>query len=520
VFVVSDFISPPGWEKTLGQLAERHEVTAVRLFDPLEMNLPDLGLILMRDAETGEQLVVDTHDAGFRRRFSARRQSARRPCEKGLPPPASTPSSSPPTTTSRARSCALPISASNAAASPTGVARREAFPTTFHSPPRWHGHEAHVLGGRADRIRPRLGCGGIAGAPGRAETAAMTIAPLVHFLWPTMLYALLAIPLLLFLYIWLLRKRKKTSIRYASLSLVKEAMAGRSAWRRHVPPALLLMALTALLLAAARPAAMLTLPSHSQTIMLAMDVSGSMRATDVQPNRLVASQEAAKAFVAELPRNVQIGVVAFAGTAAVVQAPTLSRDDVNAAIDRFQLQRATAIGSGIVLSLATIFPEAGIDLSQITGQRNMPPAPGDKPKPPFTPVPPGSYASAAIILLTDGQRTTGPDPVEAAKMAADRGVRIYTVGIGTKDGETIAFEGWSMRVRLDEETLKTIATITRADYFYAGTAADLKKVYQGLSTRLVLEKRETEISGLLAALGALLVVTSAGLSVWWFGRVA
>jgi Ca-activated chloride channel family protein len=251
-----------------------------------------------------------------------------------------------------------------------------------------------------------------------------------------------------------------------------------------------------------------------------MDVSGSMRAADVLPSRLVAAQEAAKSFVADLPRNVKIAVVAFAGTAAVVQAPTLSRDDVNAAIDRFQLQRGTAIGSGIVLSLATIFPEAGIDLSQITGERRMPPGPNDKPPPDFKPVPPGSYPSAAIILLTDGQRTTGPDSLEAAKMAADRGIRIYTVGIGTKEGETIGFEGWSMRVRLDEDTLKAVAKLTNADYFYAGTAADLKKVYQGLSTRLIVEKKETEISALLATLGAALVVLAAGLSVWWFGRVA
>ena len=348
----------------------------------------------------------------------------------------------------------------------------------------------------------------------------MTPAPLMNFLWPEMLWALLAIPLLVLLYVWLLRRRKKTALRYASLSLVKEALGAMSAWRRHVPPTLLLFALAALLLATARPTAVVTLPSQSQTIVLAMDVSGSMRATDVQPNRLVASQDAAKAFVAELPRNVRVAVVAFAGTAAVVQAPTLSREDIYASIDRFQLQRATAIGSGIVLSLATIFPDAGIDLSQITGQRNMPPSPGDKPKQDFTPVPPGSYSSAAVILLTDGQRTTGPDPLEAAKMAADRGVRVYTVGIGTKEGETIAFEGWSMRVRLDEDTLKGIANITRADYFYAGTAEDLKKVYQGLSARMVVEKRETEISALFAALGALLVVFAAGLSVWWFGRVA
>jgi len=348
----------------------------------------------------------------------------------------------------------------------------------------------------------------------------MTAPPPMTFIWPDMLWGLLALPLLIAGYLWLLHRRRKTALRFSNLSLVKQAMSKHSLWRRHVPPALLLLAVAALIVAAARPAAVITLPSQQETIVLAMDVSGSMRAADVQPNRLVASQEAAKAFVADLPRSVRLAVVSFAGTAAVVQAPTLSRDDIVAAIDRFQLQRGTAIGSGIVLSLATIFPEAGIDLSQITGQRNMPPAPGDKPKPEFTPVEPGSYSSAAIILLTDGQRTTGPDPLEAAKMAADRGVRIYTVGIGTKEGETIGFEGWSMRVRLDEPTLKNIASITRADYFYAGTAADLKKVYQGLSTRLVVEKKETEISALFAALGALLVVVAAGLSVWWFGRVA
>jgi Ca-activated chloride channel family protein len=344
--------------------------------------------------------------------------------------------------------------------------------------------------------------------------------PAMTFIWPAMLWALLALPLLVVGYLWLLRRRRKTALRYASLALVKEALGRRGAWRRHVPPALLWLAIAALLLATARPAAVISLPLQEQTIVLAMDVSGSMRATDVQPNRLVASQEAAKAFVAELPRSVRVAVVSFAGTAAVVQPPTLNHEDVYASIDRFQLQRATAIGSGIVLSLATIFPEAGIDLSQITGQRAMPPAAGEKPKPEFKPVEPGSYNSAAIILLTDGQRTTGPDPIDAAKMAADRGVRVYTVGVGTKEGETIAFEGWSMRVRLDEETLKNIANITRAEYFYAGTASDLKKVYQGLSTRLVMEKKETEIGALFAALGALLVVVAAGLSIWWFGRVA
>jgi Ca-activated chloride channel family protein len=340
------------------------------------------------------------------------------------------------------------------------------------------------------------------------------------FAWPDLLWSLLVLPLLVLLYWWLMHRRKKNTLRFASLSIVKQAMGKGPGWRRHVPPVLMLLALATLLLASARPRAVVTLPLQQETIILAMDVSGSMRATDVQPNRMVAAQEAAKAFLNDLPRSVRVGVVSFAGTAAVVQPPTQNREDIVAAIDRFQLQRGTAIGSGIVLSLATIFPDAGIDLSQITGQRNMPLGPGDKPPKEFTPVPPGSFTSAAIVLLTDGQRTTGPDPMDAAKMAADRGVKVYSVGIGTKEGETIGFEGWSMRVRLDEDTLKNVANLTRAEYFYAGTAADLKKVYQSLSSRMVVEKKETEITALFAAAGAALVLLAAALSVWWFGRVA
>ncbi|MDL2338965.1 MAG: VWA domain-containing protein [Pseudomonadota bacterium] len=356
----------------------------------------------------------------------------------------------------------------------------------------------------------------------------------MSFLWPSLLWLLLLLPLLVALYAWLLTRRKKTPLRYSSLSLIKQAAANGPGWRRHVPPLLMLIAIATMLVATARPLAVIKLPSQQETIILAMDVSGSMRAADVQPNRLVAAQEAAKAFVAELPRSVRVGIVSFAGTAAVVQPPTHNRADVVEAIDRFQLQRGTAIGSGIVLSLATLFPDAGIDLSQVTGARSMPAATPpdnaplghardgstDKPAPEFTPVSPGSYGSGAIILLTDGQRTTGPDPLESARMAADRGVKVYSVGIGTRDGESISFEGWTMRVKLDEDTLKSISTMTMGEYFYAGTAADLKKVYQSLSTRLVVERKETEVSGLFAGAAALLVLLSAGLSVAWFGRVA
>jgi Ca-activated chloride channel family protein len=345
----------------------------------------------------------------------------------------------------------------------------------------------------------------------------------MNFLWPQFLWLLLVAPLLAGLYVWLLRRKKKTALRYASLSIVREAMGTRQSIRRHIPPVLFLLALVAMLVAAARPVAVVTLPSNQQTIILAMDVSGSMRATDVQPNRLVAAQEAAKKFIAELPRHVKVGIVAFAGSAQVAQLPTVNREDLVTAIDRFQLQRATATGNAIVISLATLFPDAGIDLQQVGnnrfGQQARPLNEPPKEKKEFTPVAPGSYNSAAIIMLTDGQRTTGVDPLEAAKMAADRGVRVYTVGIGTVDGETIGFEGWSMRVRLDEETLKAVANKTQAEYFYAGTAETLKKVYETLSSRLTVEKKETEVSSLFALGAAVLALLAGGLSLLWFNRI-
>lgn len=344
------------------------------------------------------------------------------------------------------------------------------------------------------------------------------------FQWPEMLWFLAGVPALVGLYVWLMRRRKKNALRYASLSIVREAMGPRHALRRHLPPALLLLSLVAMIVAMARPSAVVTLPFQRSTIILAMDVSGSMRAQDVQPNRLVAAQNAARAFIADTPPSTQIGIVSFAGTASVVSPPTNNREDLYAAIERFQMQRATAIGSGIIVSLATIFPDAGIEISHLTGGSTPTPGrPGStpsvkKPEKPAAKVPPGSYNAAAIILLTDGQRTTGPDTMEAARMAADRGVRIFTVGIGTTSGEIIGFEGWSMRVRLDEETLKAVANLTQGEYFYAGTAADLKKVYQTLSARLVMETRHTEVGALFTGLAGLLVLAAAGLSLAWFHR--
>ena len=345
------------------------------------------------------------------------------------------------------------------------------------------------------------------------------------FLWPELLWLLAAVPVLIGIYILLLRRKRKQVMRYAGLGLVRDAMGAAQRFRRHVPPLVFLLALIALIVAVARPHATLTLPSQYETIILAMDVSGSMRATDVQPSRIVAAQNAARAFIADQPSSARIGVVSFAATASVVQPPTRNREDILAAIDRFQLQRGTAVGSGILVSLKMIFPDVEIDLRASNPRNDARGVPLDKagadapgkvaPKA----VPPGSYTSAAIIVLTDGQTTTGPNPTEAARMAADRGVRVFTVGIGTANGEVLGSEGWSMRVRLDEDALKNIAEITHAEYFYASNSPDLNKIYQSLNTRLSFETRQTEITAFLAAAAAILSLLSALLSMLWFNRI-
>jgi len=355
----------------------------------------------------------------------------------------------------------------------------------------------------------------------------------MSFLWPRLLPLLVLVPMLVLLYLWLLRRRARSAVRYTGLGLVREAMSPGQGIRRHLPPALFLLALTAMLLAVARPTAVVTLPSAHETVILAMDVSGSMRADDVSPTRLAAAQAAARAFIADLPRSTRVGLVTFGGTAALVQPPTDVRDDLLAAIDRFELQRGTAVGSGLLISLKTIFPDIEFDLrSQDPRRRAQGPraapldrgrgsstAAGTEAKAAPPPVPPGSHESAVIILLTDGQTTTGPDPIASAWMAAERGVRVYTVGIGTPNGEILVGDGWSMRVRLDEDALKAIADITVGEYFYAGTADDLKKVYESLTARVVLETRETEVTALFAAAGAALALFSALLSMLWFRRV-
>ena len=339
----------------------------------------------------------------------------------------------------------------------------------------------------------------------------------MRFLWPETLWLLLAAPVVAAAYVAVLRRKAHSAQKFAGLGLTV-----RSTWTRHLPPALYLLALLTLVLASARPTAVVTLPSQQRTIILAIDVSLSMRATDVLPNRLAAAQAAAKDFIQEQPSDARIGIVSFAGTALLVQQPTRNREDLVAAIDRLQLDRHTAIGSGIIMSLAALFPNDGIDLeSMVLGAR----APQGKTAPKkaepkeVKPVAPGSNPNAAIILLTDGRRTTGPDPLEAARMAAHRGVRVFTVGFGNAQGGSVAIEGYSIYMMFDEATLKAIAEITNAQYFHATTGSELRTIYDSLTSRFVLQREQTEVTAFFALAAASLVLLAAALSLLGFSRI-
>lgn len=359
--------------------------------------------------------------------------------------------------------------------------------------------------------------------------------PAVSFNSPEYLWLLTLLPLAVAFYLLLLHRRKKVAVRYGNFGMLKHALGARGRIRRHIPPALFLIALGIMILAIARPSAIMTVSSHKATVILAMDVSGSMRATDVKPSRVEAMQAAAKAYIAQQRKEVLIGIVAFAGSAFLVQAPTTDHAALDAAIDRLELQRATAVGSGILVSLATLFPGEDFSVNPFTGRSDPtdpafggftsngssnsgPPLGAPKKKPPVD-VEPGSNKSKVIILLTDGSTNAGPDPIEAARTAARHGVRIFTVGFGTANGDIVGFGGRRMRADLDEDALKRIADITRGEYHRASSAEELQAVYHLLSTSVIVQTKETEITSYFTAIAALFAAASAGLSMLWFSRI-
>jgi Ca-activated chloride channel family protein len=343
----------------------------------------------------------------------------------------------------------------------------------------------------------------------------------MNFIWGGILWLLVLIPVLIGLYVLAQRRRQKFALRYASLSLVKDALGKRPGIRRHIPAALFLAALGVIIFALARPSATVDLPAEEGTVILSMDVSGSMRATDITPSRMEAVKEAARIFINKRPRHVRIGIVAFSGTAELTQPPTTDNDQLLAAVNRLHPERYTAIGSGMETALDTIFEKTDQRQPQMDAPPQDPnnsltsPPPDEEPQP----VPPGSYKSAVIVLLSDGQSNQGPNPLDVADKAANLGVRVYTVGVGTTQGAVIALEGFSFHVFLDEATLKAIAAKTAATYTKASSESDLQRIYDNLSTRLMVEREKTEITALFVAAAAALLLIAGGLSLLWFNRL-
>jgi Ca-activated chloride channel family protein len=326
-----------------------------------------------------------------------------------------------------------------------------------------------------------------------------------------MLWLLLLVPVLIAAYILVQQRRQRYALRYASLSLIKEALGRGPGIRRHIPPALFIASLAVMLFALARPATVVTLPAQEGTVILTMDVSGSMRADDLMPSRIEASKTAARAFVEKQPTGVKIGVVSFSDNAFLVQAPTDDKEAVLAAINRLTPQRGTAIGRALLTSLDAAFEESNIESGT--------PLSSTVPTPTPTPLPRGVYEPAIIVLLTDGESNVGPPPLTVVDQVATRGVRVYTVGVGTAVGTVLHIQGRSIRTRLDEETLKRVAEATDGAYYNASNEKDLVAIYENLGSHLVFRKQQTEITAGFTGLAVALSLIAGILSLLWFNRL-
>jgi Ca-activated chloride channel family protein len=336
----------------------------------------------------------------------------------------------------------------------------------------------------------------------------------MSFLWPAMLGSLAAIPLLAALYLRSVQRRRRLAERFGGLGTAQPAGTRRLGWRRHLPVALFLAGLLLLFVALARPQMAVSLPRAEGLVILAFDVSGSMAADDLQPTRIEAAKTAAQGFVERQPPGVAIGVVAFSDSGLAVQVPTHDRDDLLAAIHRLTPGRGTSLGSGILAALSAI---AVAENPEPPPQyySNRTPAPSPSP----TPVPAGTHTSAVIVLLSDGENTVSPEPLAAAQAAADRGVRIYTVGVGSEAGSLLHIEGFTVHSRLDPATLQAVAELTGGAYYGAATEAELQAIYANLDPRWVVKPEMMEITALLAGASLVILLIGGALSLLWFSRM-
>jgi Ca-activated chloride channel family protein len=336
----------------------------------------------------------------------------------------------------------------------------------------------------------------------------------MSFIWPFMLFSLVLIPLFVFVYLRMQRRRRQLAVNYSDFGLPQAAKGRQPGLRRHIPVAFFLAGLTILAIALARPQAVVALPKQEGTVILAFDVSGSMAADDMKPTRMDAAKAAARDFVKKQPLFVQTGVVAFSDNGLSVQVPTNDPSAVLAAIDRLAPQTGTSVGQGILASLNAIAVGSSGGLpSEIYSNLLLTPTPTP------TPVPHGTYTPAVIILLSDGENNENPNPLAAAQNAADRGVRIYTVGIGSPNGTTVHINGFSLHTQLDEPTLRQISQITGGSYFNAQSEQDLLKIYDHLDTQLVNKPEKTELTSLFAGASIFFMLIGGLFSLLWFSRL-
>lgn len=332
------------------------------------------------------------------------------------------------------------------------------------------------------------------------------------FTWPFMLLSLAIIPFFGWLYMRAQRRRQRLTQAYGTLGVVRETAGRRPlGWRRHVPVLCFGLGLVALCLAMARPVATVGVPRWEGTLILAFDVSGSMAAADLDPSRMEAAKAAAIEFVQRQPASVKIGVVAFADSGFAIQLPTTDQAVVLSSINRLAPERGTSLAYGIATSIDAIFvrPEATRIYSDLT--------PTPTPSPP--PVEPGSNRAAAIVLITDGENTVLPEPFEAAQLAADRGVRVYPIGIGSPGGATLEVEGFMVHTRLDEPTLQQIAQMTAGVYYNAQNEEDLRAIYDELDPEFVIRTETLEVTSFFAGVGIVLLLIGGGFSLAWFSRL-
>ena len=336
----------------------------------------------------------------------------------------------------------------------------------------------------------------------------------MKFIWPTLLVTLLCVPLLILLYFRLQARRRKIVAQYGSMGLIQDARGTGMGVRRHIPVILFLAGISVLLFSLARPQATVSVPKIEGTVILTFDVSGSMVADDLQPTRMEAAKTAAKQFVEKQPTGISIGVVAFSDGGISVQAPTDNRDETLATIERLVPRRGTSIGNGILVALNTIAVDAG---DPPILKSNGPSGTATEPAP--VPAPQGWYPSAVVVLLTDGENNQSPDPAAAADLAADLGVRVYTVGIGSAAGTTIVVEGFTVHTSLDEPLLQYISNTTGGVYYNAGDEEQLRKIYNDLKPKLSIKPEDMELTSIFAGLGMVIFLIGGMLSLLWFGRV-